>query len=547
MEGKEEKEEIFWADKLALEIINRKKFKYINKNIPKYDKYVVKTSASISGVLHIGRLSDTIRGESVVRALKDRGKNAELIWVAEDMDPLRKIPRGVPPSYEKYIGMPVSDIPDVHGCHKSYSEHNVDEYMKVLDEFVSVKMKKYSTRKEYKKGNFNPFIKKLLNSLDSLREILNKYRTNPLPKDWSPWQPICENCGKIITTRVTDLKKEEGLTVEYECRDYSFESSIARGCGHKGINNPLSGEGKLVWKSEWAAEWALWKVVAEGAGKEYQVPSSAWWVNAEICEKILDFPMPQPIFYEHIMIEGKKMSASLGNVIYPKDWLKVAPAELLRFFYNKRLMKTRSFSWKDLPSLYNDYDYHKKVYFSELKVKNKKEEKHIKRLYELSQLGKPRNYRLLPFTFAALVVQSYDPEKNLQKALRVFESTGHIEKIRKEDEEYLKKILIYAKNWLEFVPEAKIVIADSVPENLKSVEKKEREALQELREFLKKDLDGEELQSRIYETSKKHHIEPKKFFSLLYKIIIGKEYGPKLGPFIIAVGKDKVRKLLEEF
>ena len=111
-------EELFWADQLAKEIRERNKFRYLEKEIPKFDRFVVKTSASVSGVLHIGRLSDTIRSESVFRALQDAGAKAEFIWVAEDMDPLRKIPEGVPKNYIEYIGMPVTDIPDTWGCNK---------------------------------------------------------------------------------------------------------------------------------------------------------------------------------------------------------------------------------------------------------------------------------------------------------------------------------------------------------------------------------------------------------------------------------------------
>ena len=66
----EEKTEhsLFWADQIAEEIVSRKKFRYVDKPVPKLRKFVVKTSASLSGVLHIGRLSDTIRSETVYRA-----------------------------------------------------------------------------------------------------------------------------------------------------------------------------------------------------------------------------------------------------------------------------------------------------------------------------------------------------------------------------------------------------------------------------------------------------------------------------------------------
>ena len=415
-------DELFWADQLAKQIISRKKFHYTGSEIPRFKEYTVKTSASLSGVLHIGRLSDTIRSESVVIALKDAGVKTRFIWVAENMDPLRKVPKGVPDDFEKYIGMPVTDIPDAEGCHSSYAEHHTEEYFKVVDEFVATKMEKFSMREEYKKGHFNPFIKKILEKIEEVKEIQNRYRTNPLDESWSPWTPICENCGKIVTPRVVSF--DSGI-VDYVCQDYKFESTTAKGCGFKGENNPLKGNGKLLWKSEWASQWARWQVASEGAGKEYQVPNSAWWINGEITEKILDFPMPVPIFYEHIMIDNQKMSASVGNVVYPKEWLEVAHPELLRFFYNKRLMTTRSFSWKDLPNLYDEYDKISKVHFGGIKLENKKEEAHYKRLFEVSHSKDIKKPIELSFSHASIIAQIFPEEEDAVKSM---EKTGHYDK-----------------------------------------------------------------------------------------------------------------------
>jgi lysyl-tRNA synthetase class I len=41
--------------------------------------------------------------------------------------------------------------------------------------------------------------------MDEVIKILNKYRSEPLEAGWSPWTPICDNCGKIITPRVTEF------------------------------------------------------------------------------------------------------------------------------------------------------------------------------------------------------------------------------------------------------------------------------------------------------------------------------------------------------
>lgn len=533
-------ESLFWSDQIAKEIFERSKFHYLDKPIKQPKIFTVKTSASISGVLHIGRLSDTIRCESVVRSLCDAGHNAKLIWVAEDMDPLRKVPKGMPADYEKYIGMAVTDIPDPHGCHSSYAEHNKSEYFKVIDEFVATKTKKYSMREEYKNGKFKPYIKKILKNTKKVIEIQNKYRTNPLAQSWSPWTPICENCGKIITPKIDSF---DGEVVNYTCSDYNFETMTAKGCGHKGTNDPLKGQGKLMWKSEWAAQWAHWKVVSEGAGKEYQVPMSAWWVNGEIVERVLGFPMPVPIFYEHLMIDNEKMSASKGNVVYPKDWLEVAEPELLKFFYNKRLMKTRSFSWKELPMAYDDYDKHAGVYANKIKIDNERESSHMKRLYQISQLKKIKQPSSLPFNFAVIISQMYGPDEGIKKATELMKF-----KSITADKKDLQKRLLLAKAWSDkYADESiKIRVNDNVRvEFLDSLNDNELKCIYSLIAELKNNVNEEHLQTTIFEIAKSNNVEPKRFFNILYQLIMNKDFGPKLGPFIIAIGKEKVIKLLK--
>lgn len=534
-----EQYEMFWADQIAKEIISRNKYHFINRKIPKFGEFVVKTSASLSGVLHIGRLSDTIRGDSVHKALKDAGVKSKLIWVAEDMDPLRSIPQGVAKRFEDNIGMAVTDVPDPEGCHKSYAEHFTSQYFKVLDDFVHTKMQKFSMRAEYKKGSFKPYIKKILDKVNEVIEIQNNYRSAPLRQDWSPWMPVCDNCGKIVTPRITGFANKKVL---YVCKDYSFEKYTAHGCNYEGENNPLKGNGKLVWKSEWAAQWARWKVVSEGAGKEYQVPNSAFWINGEITEKIFDYPAPVPIFYEHVLIDNVKMSASIGNVIYPYEWLDVASPELLRMFYNKRLMKARSFSWKDLPNLYDEYDYYGKVYFGEIMLENKKEEGHIKRLFKISHIGEIKKPVDTSFSHTALLAQLFTKKSDIVNSLK---KTGHY---RKEQEKQIFQRISYVKNWLaKYAPEeVRIKVNDAVPKNL-DLNEKEKEALHITARALKEeDFDEKTLFERFYSICQELGLDPKYFFRASYKVIMNRDRGPKLAPFILTIGKEKVIKLFEK-
>ncbi len=536
--GENESEGLFWADQVAKQIITREKFHYTDEKIKEPDTFVVKSGASLSGVLHIGRLSDTIRSDSIVTALRDAGVKAKHIWVADSMDPLRKVPAGIPESYADYIGMPVTDIPDPEGAFSSYADRYLEEYMKVIDEFVVHPIEKHSMRTEYKKGTFALFIKKIIAHAEEVRNIHNKYRTHPHRKGWSPWNPLCENCGKLMTAKVTEIHDGK---VSYKCQDYEFESTTAKGCGHKGENDPAKGSGKLVWKSEWASQWACWKISCEGAGKEYQVPNSAYWINGEIIEHILHYPMPVPFFYEHLFIDGVKMSASLGNVIYPKDWLEVATPELLRLLYNKRLMTTRSFSWKDLPALYSEYDQLLRISDGSVTLTNEKEKSHSKRLLEISKMG-PLDAPLdLSFSHAAMVAQIFTDDA---LALKSLEKSGHFDKKHKEQ---ILRTLHKARIWLSkyATEDDKYVVQDSLPSGI-VLSDAQKEALHDLADALSQKEWGEkELFNEFYAICQKRGIKNTEFFQAAYRVLLNKDRGPKLAPFLLMLGKERVVPLFE--
>jgi lysyl-tRNA synthetase class 1 len=389
---------------------------------------------------------------------------------------------------------------------------------------------------EYKKGKFRPYIRKMLDKIDEVLVIQNKYRQKPLQSGWSPFTPVCKNCGKIITPKILGFREGKIL---YRCEDYSFEKKIARGCNYEGVCDPLKDRGKLMWKGEWAAQWARWKIAAEGAGKEYVVPQSAWWVNGELVEKILDFPMPVPIFYEHIMIDGQKMSASLGNVIYPHEWLEVAPPELLRFFYNKKLMKTRSFSWDYLPRLYDEYDFHARAYFGLEKIGSEKESKNIRRLYEFSQLREIKKPVPLPFSHAVIVSQIFKSEDALIASLK---RSGHYSA---EVHDLIIERLKMAKKWAEkYAPEEMKITLDFDSTEIRSkLSEKQKNLMKELLEWLKEgDRRREEIHQRIYEIGKKVDLTPAESFQAVYLSLLGKNRGPRAGTLIASLDREWVLK-----
>ncbi len=526
----------FWAQKIAGNVRSRKRFRFLKKKIPEQKSWSVKSSSSLSGVLHIGRLSDILRGEAVYRALKEKGFPAEFIYVTEDMDPLRKIPKGVPKKFSQFIGFPVSDVPDPEGCHKSYAEHFLDGFFSSAEKFLEFFPKKFSMREEYRKGSFNSLIKEIIENTGKVKKIIEETTGARMGENWSPWKPICDSCGNMQTTVVEEV---DGKTIHYSCRDYSFEKFTAKGCGHEGKSSLSNPDGKLVWKSEWAAQWKKWGVCSEGAGKEYEAKNSAFWVNAGICEKILSFPSPEPIFYEHLMVDGVKMSASLGNVVYPQQWLSVSRPETLKMLFMKRINRARSFSWNDVPGMELELD-------RALAEAVEKKSSHSGKLTDFSRTKRPLLPVPVDYSTAAMVVQLSGSDENaMQRMLDAGFLTG---KESGEQLELLRERVSLARNWVKgFAPEeARFSLKEREAHEAKDWPMELKDALRESAKVIESAESPEELQKSFMGIAKKKSLPPKKFYEALYTALTGKSFGPKAGPLIFALGKEKAAEILKK-
>ena len=543
-------DEVFWSDEIASLLINRKGYNHIDKPVSEPKRFVIKSSTSISGVPHIGNASDVIRHDAIVRSLKEQGKDVRFLWVAEDMDALRKVPAGIPKSFEKYLGMPVADIPDPEGCHKTYSEHFCTKFVDSLMAFGTFP-EYLSTSKEYRSGAFSKWIKIVFENLDQIKQILNKNRKVPLQDDWTPWKPVCQNCGKLMTTKVTG--SDEGK-VKYVCEDYQFKPydrdeayTKLKGCGFSGDSDMKNG--KLLWRVEWGMLWAHWNINFEGAGKEHFMPGGAFWSAGEICEKIFGWPEPHPGKnymqpYEYLTISGKKMSASVGNVIATWEWPLYAPPQILRMIFLKKPNRVRDFSYEDIPKYVEEFYKLQRIYFD---MEKDDKEEFSKRLYTMSEVKVPENLpSQIPFDYAAMISQLVPKDKLLEKAIQLFKSTGHLK--NDYDEERIKKILNMAKNWSEKYggDSYNIKLLDKPSADIvEKLSEKQKGALKILADYLKEERTEEELYKRLFGIIKESGISSKEFFRAVYMVLLGKPWGPRLAPFILIIGRERIRKNLE--
>jgi len=529
----------FWLDKWAKKIVE------IEKKLKRGLK-ILRTESGLgaSGIPHIGSFGDVVRQYGVTLALRDLGFKSELIAYCDDRDGLRKVPAGLPNWLEKYIGMPVSNIPDPFGkCHKGFGAHMGSLLLGTVED-AGIDYTFNSGSENYKKGLLDKQIETILLNSEKIGNIIKKMIGQEKFVEALPYFPVCEKCGKIYTTRSYELSPKEHKVL-YVC-DQEFvgknlntgKEIIVKGCGHKGEASYFKGEGKLSWKVEFAARWEALKIVFEAHGKDIL---DSVKVNDRICKEILGFDPPLHFVYEMFLEKGgRKISKSVGNVFTPQVWFRYGTPESCILLMFKRSGTIREININDIPSYMREVDRLENVYFGKEKLDNQRDEFNAKRLFEYINRLKPPKKLSAHIPYEYLVeLAGVSPEKNkidfvVQKLLE----TGHIIKVNKEVEKELEKRFVYAENWFnDFVKPEKVEV---------ELSESEKSAIKKLVQEIKKESDGEKLQNKIFEIAKEHEIKPVRFFQLIYRILLNQDRGPRLGPYIMERGKKEVIKLLEK-
>jgi len=202
----------------------------------------------------------------------------------------------------------------------------------------------------------------------------------------------------------------------------------------------------------------------------------------------------------------------------------------------KRITGARNLSVADIPSYVNELHYLEDVYFETRQISDSKELAKLKGLFEYTYFLKPpsRQSFHVPYNLLVYLMTVAPPEKRREYIEGKLREYGYLKTGLPTD---IEDELKYAANWADDFK--------TIAESTTQLTGPQRLAAEDLVSIVRSETDERVLQNSIFSLAKKYRIEQGDFFKLLYTILLGAPRGPRLGPYIKAMGSENVARALE--
>ena len=174
-------------------------------------KIIFQTGYGPSGLPHIGTFGEVARTSMMINALNHiKDIDTELITFSDDMDGLRKVPDNIPNNkiLHDNLGKPLTTIPDPFKKYKSFGEHNNEKLKEFLNKF-NFKFNFKSSTDNYKKGNFNNSIIRVMEKYDEIMNIILPTLRKERQKTYCPFLPICPETEKVLEIPMLEIDKKK--------------------------------------------------------------------------------------------------------------------------------------------------------------------------------------------------------------------------------------------------------------------------------------------------------------------------------------------------
>ncbi|MEU8889052.1 lysine--tRNA ligase [Streptomyces sp. NPDC048442] len=562
-----------WVSRFADDVIAESERRAPGKPV------VVASGLSPSGPIHLGNLREVMTPHLVADEVRRRGYEVRHLISWDDYDRYRKVPGGVPgidESWAEHIGKPLTSVPAPAGsAYPNWAEHFKAPMVEALAA-LGVEFDGISQTEQYTAGTYREQVLHAMKHRADIDAVLDRYRTKDKPgakksqkpldeaeleaaegsgaaaeddgtsgSSYYPYKPYCGQCERDLTT-VTSYD-DDSTELAYTCV-CGFAETV--------FLNEFN-RGKLVWKVDWPMRWAYEGVIFEPSGVDHSSPGSSFVVGGQIVREVFDGVQPIGPMYAFVGISGMaKMSSSKGGVPTAGDALKIMEAPLLRWLYARR-RPNQSFKIafdQEIQRLYDEWD-KLSAKVADGTVLPADAAAHARAIGTAA--GElPRTPRVLPYRTLASVADITAGTED--QTLRILSELDPTDPIVSLDE--VRPRLDRAESWITaYVPADQRTLVRSEPdaETLGALGEADRESLRLLAEGLDSHWSLDGLTTLVYGVPKiqaglpadakptpELKVAQRTFFALLYQLLVGRDTGPRLPTLLLAVGAERVRKLL---
>jgi len=505
-----EKEPRHWVEILSDRIVAEKE-----------EPFIITSGITTSGSLHVGTLCEFLFSSAIEKYLREKGYRTQFHFIADIFDAFDAVPLNLMKHERQltpHLGKPLCDVPDPVGCHSSYGEHffsEATEVMKVLE--VSPKLER--ANQLYSEGRFDSLAKFFLKNHEEAKRVVSESSLKQeLPAEWNALMPVCQNCGRIATTIVTDF--DENSYSYKDVRDVKY----TKGCGYEGENKLSDHKYKLTWRLHWPSWMEVFQTTVEGAGVDHHTRGGSWDTVLAVYKQL--FKKEPPIGYKFgfILLKGKKYSKSKGIGLGVTDILELIPPELIKYtLFRPDIQENKDVdpTGYNLMRQFDDY-----MHASSLNISSK----------ELSRADRKK-----------AIAFSLSTEKMRWKAsfadiLMYKQLYGKWERVGEllHDSEGVQYLKPYVEKWIaeEFAPE-------EYSFSFQPTKQSDMRMLKEFASELREGMNALDIHNLVFEFARQKEIKPEELFTQLYRVLLNKEKGPRMGKLIEAIGVSKVKETLE--
>jgi lysyl-tRNA synthetase class 1 len=364
-----------WVSRLADEVMAAAERRAPGKPV------VVASGLSPSGPIHLGNLREVMTPHLVADEIRRRRVECVHILSWDDYDRFRWVPAGIDPSWARHIGKPLTSVPAPDGSrYANWAEHFKAPMLDAAGR-LGIEFQGISQTERYTSGAYVEQVLLAMRDRKKIDAVLARHRTKPradavLPErpgqlseaealaartaaegsgaateddgatgeEYFPYKPYCAVCERDLTT-VTGYD-DDTTALTYVCE-----------CGHREtVELSTNHRGKLVWKVDWPMRWAYEGVIFEPSGVDHQSPGSSFVVGGELVREIFGGEQPIGPMYAFVGISGMaKMSSSKGSAPTPADALEIMEPQVLRWLYARRKPQ-QSFTIAFDQEIYRLYD-----------------------------------------------------------------------------------------------------------------------------------------------------------------------------------------------